>query len=199
VEETIVALRADARRNEKAVLDAAGRLLEQAAMPSAVSMDAIAAAAGVGKGTLFRRFGDRDGLIRAVIEQRTEPLRQAIDFGPPPLGPSTPPRQRLLAVLAAITQAKVDAVTLSLAHESGHSSPYAAPGYVETHKLFTSLLDRLDGGGDVDLTAHLLLATTRADLIAFLLRAEHQTPPAIVAAVISTAERVLDGRTPSSR
>jgi AcrR family transcriptional regulator len=36
-----------------------------------VSMDAIASAAGVGKGTLFRRFGDRDGLVRAVVDERT--------------------------------------------------------------------------------------------------------------------------------
>ena len=35
-------------------------------------MDAIATAASVGKGTLFRRFGDRDGLIRAVASERTQ-------------------------------------------------------------------------------------------------------------------------------
>ncbi|MFK0019930.1 TetR/AcrR family transcriptional regulator [Streptomyces sp. NPDC090798] len=41
-------------------------------------MDDIAEAAGVGKATLFRRFGDRAGLIGAVIDSRLEPLRQAV-------------------------------------------------------------------------------------------------------------------------
>ncbi|MEV7078981.1 TetR/AcrR family transcriptional regulator [Streptomyces sp. NPDC093516] len=50
----------------------------------------IAAAAGVGKGTLFRGFGDRTGLIRALHESRLEPLRQAVAGGPRPLGPATP-------------------------------------------------------------------------------------------------------------
>lgn len=29
----------------------------------------VAAAAGVGKGTFFRRFGDRDGLLCALLEE----------------------------------------------------------------------------------------------------------------------------------
>jgi AcrR family transcriptional regulator len=186
-------LRADARRNEEALLRAAGLLLERAATPSNVSMDAIAAAAGVGKGTLFRRFGDRDGLIRAVIEQRTEPLRRAIDSGPSPLGPETEPRERLLAVLAAITATKVETVALSLAHEAGQASPYAASGYIGAHQLVVSLLRRLEHAGEPELTAHMLLATTRADLIAFLLRHENRSPAEIVAAVVANAEQVLGG------
>ena len=38
-------------------------------------MDAVAAAAGVGKGTLFRRFGDRAGLVRAVISDTRSSCR----------------------------------------------------------------------------------------------------------------------------
>ena len=53
--------RADAARNRGKVLAAAERLFAERG-PSRVSMDAVAAEAGVGKGTLFRRFGDRAGL-----------------------------------------------------------------------------------------------------------------------------------------
>jgi AcrR family transcriptional regulator len=49
--------------------------------------DAAAAAAGVGKDTLFRAFGSRAALIQALWELRTEPLRRAIESGPLPLGP----------------------------------------------------------------------------------------------------------------
>lgn len=44
-------------------------------------MDDIAAAAGVGKGTLFRRFGDRMGLLRALYAQRGDQLRAALTTG----------------------------------------------------------------------------------------------------------------------
>jgi AcrR family transcriptional regulator len=59
--------RADAARNRRLVLDAARRLFEQ--NPGCVTMEAVAAEAGVGKGTVFRRFGDRASLARAVISE----------------------------------------------------------------------------------------------------------------------------------
>src|ERR1700742_5144686 len=63
-------MRVDAVRNHNVILEVAGDLFCRHG--PAVSMDAIASAASVGKGTLFRRFGDRDGLIRAVVGERTE-------------------------------------------------------------------------------------------------------------------------------
>src|SRR5690349_21500655 len=53
--------RADAARNRERILCQAARLVEELGA-EAVSMDAIAEAAQVGKGTLFRRFGSRDAL-----------------------------------------------------------------------------------------------------------------------------------------
>jgi len=83
--------RADAARNRAAVLRAASRLFDDSAEPGDVSMDDIARAAGVGKGTLFRRFGDRSALLSAVYDERLAGLRKAIATGRPPLGPKTPP------------------------------------------------------------------------------------------------------------
>src|SRR5205823_13951986 len=62
-----------------------------------VSMDAVAAQAGVGKGTLFRRFGDRASLARAVISEYEARLQDELIRGAPPLGPGAPARQRLEA------------------------------------------------------------------------------------------------------
>jgi AcrR family transcriptional regulator len=61
-------LRADARRNRELVLDAARELL--AAHGAAVSFDAIARAAGVGVGTVYRHFPDRQALFAAVVLDR---------------------------------------------------------------------------------------------------------------------------------
>jgi AcrR family transcriptional regulator len=51
----------------------------------------------VGKGTVFRRFGDRAGLARAVISELESELQEGMIRGPAPLGPGAPPRERLLA------------------------------------------------------------------------------------------------------
>lgn len=57
-------LRSDARRNHWQVLEAARQaVLERG---PGVALDEIAKAAGVGIGTLYRRFGDRSGLLKAV-------------------------------------------------------------------------------------------------------------------------------------
>jgi AcrR family transcriptional regulator len=88
--------RVDAARNRARILEAAKRLFE-ADGPDAVSMDAIAAAAGVGKGTLFRRFGDRSGLAHALLDEHERTLQESMIRGEAPLGPGAPPVERLIA------------------------------------------------------------------------------------------------------
>ena len=60
----VVTLRADARRNRDQLVDAAGALFAERGPD--VPMEEIARRAGVGVGTLYRRFPDRDALVRAV-------------------------------------------------------------------------------------------------------------------------------------
>ncbi|MFJ9681818.1 TetR/AcrR family transcriptional regulator [Streptomyces sp. NPDC101194] len=93
--------RADAARNRRAILKAAEGLLAEHP-PEQVSMERIAVAAGVGKGTVFHRFGSRAGLMRELMLERAHALRESVTDGPPPLGPGAPPRQRLLAFLDAV-------------------------------------------------------------------------------------------------
>jgi AcrR family transcriptional regulator len=88
--------RGDAARNRALLLDAARRLIAEKGA-DAVSMDDIAAAAGVGKGTVFRRFGSREGLMAAVLDHSETEWQAAVMGGPPPLGPGAPPMERLLA------------------------------------------------------------------------------------------------------
>lgn len=65
-------LRADARRNRDAVIDAAGELFAQRG--DAVQMDEIAARARLGVGTLYRHFSDKQALIAAIIGRRFEAM-----------------------------------------------------------------------------------------------------------------------------
>jgi len=94
--------RADAARNRRRVLEAAAELFERD--PECVTMEAVAAAAGVGKGTVFRRFGDRTGLVRALISDTEIELQERMIRGAPPLGPGAPARERLIAFGAAYLQ-----------------------------------------------------------------------------------------------
>ncbi|MGH2803632.1 MAG: TetR/AcrR family transcriptional regulator, partial [Thermoleophilaceae bacterium] len=68
-------LRADAERNRQRILAAARELF--GARGLAVSLDDIAAHAGVGVGTVYRRFATRDALIEALFEQRIEEIAEA--------------------------------------------------------------------------------------------------------------------------
>lgn len=95
--------RADAVRNRRAILDATEDLLARH-RPDQVSVERIAAAAGVGKGTVFHRFGSRAGLMVALMRERATALGEAVESGPPPLGPGAPARDRLLAFLDAVLE-----------------------------------------------------------------------------------------------
>jgi AcrR family transcriptional regulator len=88
--------RGDAARNRILLLDAARRLIAERGA-DAVTMDDVATAAGVGKGTLFRRFGSRAGLMIDLLDEDEKAEQQAFMFGPAPLGPGAPPLDRLIA------------------------------------------------------------------------------------------------------
>lgn len=88
--------RRDAARNREALMEAAEALIKQHGVRG-ITMDALAAAAGVGKGTVFRRFGSREGLMAAVLDHSETEWQAAVMGGPAPLGPGAPPMERLLA------------------------------------------------------------------------------------------------------
>src|SRR6478736_7237883 len=96
VTDSAPAERGDAARNRVLLLDAARRLIAEHGA-DAVTMDDVATAAGVGKGTLFRRFGSRAGLMLVLLDEDEKAEQRAFMFGPPPLGPDAPPLDRLIA------------------------------------------------------------------------------------------------------
>ncbi|MGW2014200.1 TetR/AcrR family transcriptional regulator [Streptomyces sp. NPDC001927] len=185
--------RKDAARNRQAVLEAADALFARSERPEDLTMADIAAAAGVGKGTLFRAFGDRAGLLRALYEARLEPVVEAVETGPPPLGPTAPPQDRVPALLDAILCFKLDNRPLALAlEESGtSSSPYQAGHYAHWHDRLRSVLEQLPALPNPAFTAHALLAATRADLVEQLAGKEGVPREQLRAQLAEYASRVV--------
>lgn len=70
-------LRADAQRNLERVVDAAAGLFAERGC--GVSVDEIAARAGVGHATVFRRFPTKDALIAAVVARQIADLTAFVE------------------------------------------------------------------------------------------------------------------------
>lgn len=70
-------LRADARRNAEAVVNAARRLFQE--QGTGVPMEVIGREAGIGKGTLYRHFPTKDHVVAAVSRDRFDRLTEAAD------------------------------------------------------------------------------------------------------------------------
>ncbi|TDW87296.1 TetR family transcriptional regulator [Kribbella pratensis] len=156
--------RADARRNRLRVLEAADRLFTERGVKN-VSLDAIAAEAGVGKGTVFRRFGDRAGLAVALLDEREQELQAKIISGPPPLGPGAPPDVRVLAFLDAYLDLLDRHVALFMDSENASDGArYRIGSYHLWHRHLSHLLEAARPDLDADYTAHVLLAPLAADL-----------------------------------
>ncbi|MBW1597446.1 TetR/AcrR family transcriptional regulator [Streptomyces sp. JJ38] len=158
--------RADAARNRAAILRAAAELFAEHGVAD-VSMDQIAAAAGVGKGTLFRRFTDKSGLAVALLDERERELQAAVLSGPPPLGPGAPPAERRAAFATAYLDyvlAHLDLVRLSETSTPG--ARYRIGAYRFWHRHLAVLLD---GEEDPEGVAHTLLAPLAAEHLAAVL------------------------------
>ncbi|AOW87620.1 transcriptional regulator [Streptomyces olivaceus] len=186
--------RKDAARNREAVLAAADALFARRESAEDVTMADVAAEAGVGKGTLFRAFGDRVGLLRALYEARLGPVRDAVESGPPPLGPATPPRERVPALLDAVLCFKLDnrRLVVALEESGGGSSPYQASHYEWLHRLLRDVLKEIPGAPGSDFTAHALLAATRADLVEHLAGREGVPREALRAQLADFTAGLLD-------
>jgi AcrR family transcriptional regulator len=162
--------RADAARNRRRVLVAAGRLWAERGAEQ-VSMDAVAEAAGVGKGTLYRRFGDRAGLAVALLDARERDLQEAVLRGPPPLGPGAPAIDRLVAFAWAYLEFLDEQGDLLLVAESGPAGAwYRTPTYASWHRHVALLLTDVRPDGDPEVLAHVVLAPLRVELVRHLQR-----------------------------
>jgi AcrR family transcriptional regulator len=155
--------RADAARNREKVLAAARRLFAERGVEN-VTIEQIARAARVGKGTVFHRFGDRAGLVMALVDEHERALQDELLRGPPPLGPGAPPAERLAALLEALLdllERYGDLLRDSEAARPG--ARYSAGAYAAWHQHATLLIAEARPDADAPVLAHLLLAPLAAE------------------------------------
>ena len=167
--------RADAARNRALVLQAAWRLYTHGGV-EALTTDAVAQEAGVGKGTVYRRFRDKSGLVAALLDDKEKELQLAMISGPPPLGPDAATRaERRVAFVHAYLDYLRAHLDLLLASET------AAPGaryrlgvyqFWKTHLTMLFTEDRAQTGAedhDPEFRAYTVLALLDASLVSHLL------------------------------
>ena len=180
--------RADAARNRLRILAAAARLIEEQGVEH-VTMDGIAAAAGVGKGTLFRRFGDRGGLMHALLDERERALQDEIIRGAPPLGPGAPPVERIVAFGRRLIEHLERSGDLLFAAERG--TRLVTPVYLFYRTHITSLVREAAPEADAEYLADVLLAPLAADIHLYLRRVRELTPERVADSYEDLVRRVL--------
>lgn len=201
--------RADAVRNRRAILAATEDLLTRY-RPDQVSVERIAAAAGVGKGTVFHRFGSRAGLMIELMQERATVLAKAVAEGPPPLGPGAPARERLTAFLDAVfdmvgrNKGLMAALGQAIAHPraepergtgdvASHRARYAVYQGWHAHVRALILEERPDL--DADMLADVLLSPVHNEVITHALGAGESER--VAAAVRGLISALLDADPPA--
>ncbi len=180
--------RGDAARNRKLLLDAARALIAERD-PGEITTDDIAAAAGVGKGTLFRRFGSRAGLMIELLDEDERAMQQAFLFGPPPMGPQAPPLQRLLAFgRERLRFVEVHRAILEEVNRDRGARYNAVFAVLHTHVRM--LLGAAESTGDLDAQADALLALLDADYVAYQADSRGQTMEGMTRAWDSLARKL---------
>ena len=179
--------RGDAARNREALLVAAEALIDHCGIDG-VTMDAVAARAGVGKGTVFRRFGSREGLMAALLNFSETEWQASVISGPPPLGPGAPPMERLLAF--GRSRLELNLVLADLIRAAGRAGgrSYAAYSFVAMHTRH--LLSELEVSGDVGLLAVALLAPLEVPILEQQVRIEGIEVDRIFAGWVDLVHRI---------
>ena len=182
--------RSDAARNRAALLDAATRLVEECGTGS-VTMEAVAAEAGVGKGTVFRRFHNREGLMAALLDHSEAEWQALVMGGPPPLGPGAPPMERLLAFGNSRIELNLKHADLFRAAGRAAARSYAAYSFAATHTRY--LLGELGVRGDISMLATALMAPIESTILEHQVQSEQIDLHRIRAGWADLARRIVAG------
>ena len=160
--------RADAARNRLHLLATARQMLAEQG-PDRLTMDGLAERAGLGKGTVFRRFGTRAGIFRALLDDDEHAFQQQVLSGPPPLGPGAAPLERLIAFGRARADFLIDHREIARAALDG-SQPIPAGRRAPMSQVHIRvLLGQLDLGEiDLDMLTVQLASALDGPVLLFL-------------------------------
>ena len=172
--------RRDAARNRERLLAAARELIADCGAEG-LTMDRLAEHAGVGKGTVFRRFGSRAGLMLTLLSESEADFQSRFMFGPPPLGPGAAGLERLIAFGAERISYVMEFGDLVLAAEHASRGRYEAPAAVLWHRHIEILLREEGFGPDPWLMAGSLAATLDPERLLSLVKVHGISPDRLAA------------------
>ncbi|MFF7244552.1 TetR/AcrR family transcriptional regulator [Embleya sp. NPDC008237] len=180
--------RADAARNRRRILDAAGRIVAEQS-PEALTMNAVAHATGIGVGTVYRRFGDVASLLFALLDEREQAFQAAFLAGPPPLGPGAPAADRLRAFLYALLDRVAEQHAMLLAAEvADPCARYVSPPYRALRIHTATLIAQLRPDADAATVADFVLSPLAPSMLHHLRTDRGLTIPEIKSALDQTLE-----------
>jgi AcrR family transcriptional regulator len=158
--------RADAQRNRDRILKAARALLRTRAIGE-ICMDELALRAGVGKGTLYRRFRDRRALCLALLDDAERRLQARLMRRP---ARDEPPLERLLGCVRAIAlhvlahaDILLEISTLAPSGPERYMSPVRQSYRYEIHRLLSLRPSRM--GDALDFIADAVLALLEPEFL----------------------------------
>jgi AcrR family transcriptional regulator len=184
--------RADAAANRAKILCAAQRLLAEHGVDG-LTMQAVASEAGVGKGTIFHRFGDRDGLLAALVDEHSRVFQDRFLHGPPPLGFGAPAAERLEAFLVELVRDHVENIGPALVAER-LTTENPPPAYGAMHLHVRTLIAEIDSQAEADALAAYLLSAISPSVLSRLLSGDGADRAALQRAAIQLAHGVTQHR-----
>jgi AcrR family transcriptional regulator len=156
--------RADALRNRELLLETAQRLFKEQGL-EAVTMTAIAEAAGVGKGTLYRHFNNKAELAHAMLDQDMQDLQARLFRRLENQGDAVEDLRWFLVQIAHFVE-RNSALLCTVAGERGQTLLHA-PAHLWWRQTIRGLLLRTGCAPDPDYAADVLYVMLDAQTIYF--------------------------------
>ncbi|HEY2307914.1 MAG TPA: helix-turn-helix domain-containing protein [Streptosporangiaceae bacterium] len=172
--------RADAARNRRLLLATAREIITGQGADK-LTMDGLAKRAGLGKGTVFRRFRTRAGIFQALLDDDERHFQKQVLSGPPPLGPGAAPLDRLIAYGRARIGFLIGHRQIARAALDGRESVPAGTQTPMSRTHIRFLLEEMClGAADLDVLATQLTAALDGPLLLYLSSATlTQTAPQV--------------------
>ncbi len=179
--------RADALRNRQILLETASRLFEQDGVEN-VTMSAVAEAAHVGKGTLYRHFTDKGALILALLDVDMHDL-QARVFAH--LRQPFAPLDKLHWFLGEVAMFVITHNCLLMNSAEAHPEALRVhPAHSWWRQTIHGLLSQLPVCEQPDITADVLYLLLDVQTIRYQLEARHYSPERIVDGLHYTLDKM---------
>src|SRR5499427_2038156 len=159
--------RADAARNRRLLLTAAREIVAGEGADK-LTMDGLAERAGLGKGTVFRRFGTRAGIFQALLNDDERDFQELVLSGPPPLGPGAMPLDRLIAYGRARIDFLIGRKEIARATLDGRERVPAGSSPMSREHIRFLLGEICLGTADLDVLATQLTAALDGPLLLYL-------------------------------